>query len=607
MYHIYPSGEVKCRTANEEYITLKNSAIDIGTFKKEAIFTDEDDKLYTFKDGKIVKVEYIDSITKGKCIHDYVSGEKRYFDYNDNCFMIEYSSGDKKLKCSDESEYVLKADGTYITDNEYGTYTIEKDGRIVFKKNDGSQIICNSTGEKIRYIDKSGNIYDYITDTQIVTKNGKKTYSKINHIEYDEEAYNTILKSFNGIGESYKGTIKSACSDIESAINSFPDSYSASGVSSIGSNIDGHIDLISSLAEMTNYSLLAYQTCDDTLKEGLYLLIDSLFGENETNLANRFKNAISNTIEDKDGDSILEYSENTNFKVLSENAIVDSTYIDDNNNIWYLNKHNIVIGVEGNDLKINYGGEEFSVSYNQNGVIKLRDSNGNPLNIFGDYNINSEQYGGNQSSLKYSAREFWSDESVRKVLDKYFPNATTEETIALFDKLASVGCGFTAIGNIIHKKFEGQEENFYNTFGYPMYNVKMVNGNLSIDYNYEPVILDCFCQINARESVGETVQYALGLHDTYRTNIENYLNTTYNVQLTDLPESIAYRSEWGYSLYNMNGTICLPDGGPHAMVETGKIDDGKYIVSSWGKKLILDCTDDTYRAYYSESGYKRYN
>ena len=131
--------------------------------------------------------------------------------------------------------------------------------------------------------------------------------SKFNHIEYDEEAYNTILKSFNGIGESYKGTIKNACSDIESAINSFPDSYSASGISSIGSSIDGHIDLISSLAEITNYSLLAYQACDEDLKYQLESLIDSLFGDSETSLADYYKSIIKSAIEEKDG--ILKYKE----------------------------------------------------------------------------------------------------------------------------------------------------------------------------------------------------------------------------------------------------------------------------------------------------------
>ena len=44
---------------------------------------------------------------------------------------------------------------------------------------------------------------------------------------------------------------------------------------------------------MTNYSLLAYQTCDDSLKDGLKLLIDSLFNENDKNLGDKFKSIVN--------------------------------------------------------------------------------------------------------------------------------------------------------------------------------------------------------------------------------------------------------------------------------------------------------------------------
>ena len=611
IYHIHPDGNVKIKTSNGEYINIKNDAIDIGTLKNNAIFTDEDDKLYTIQDGRVVKVEYIDETTNCKCVHDFTSGNKLYYDYNNKCFIVESPYGEKTMTTSDSSKYILKPDGTYsISSNqEQGTYIIDKDGNFVFKSSNGPETIYNNTGEKIKYIDIDGTVYDFRTNTQIITKNGKKTYSLINHIEYDEESYNKILTTLSGIGGSYKGNIISECSNIESAISSFPDSYSSSSVSSVESKVEGHTELISSLAEMTNYSLLAYQTCDEELKSGLYLLVDSLFGDGETRLANNFKNSIKSSIEDRDGDNILEYAENTNFKILSKNAIVDSTYIDNDNNKWYLNKNKVVIGVEGNNLKINYGGETFSVLYDENGIAKIKDSKGKSLNIFGDYNIESSQYGGNQCAFSNSQNyKLLNNESVIHVLNKYFPEASSEETQALFSKLSDVGCGFTAMGNIVLKKFEGQEESFYNTFGYPMYNVKLDDSNnLSIDYNYEPVTLDMFCHINAHDSIGETIRSSLGLHDTFRGNIETYLSDAYNVSLDGFSDSVVFRSEWKYDLYNMDGSIALSEGGPHAMVETGQIGDGKYVVSSWGKKYILDCTGDAYDSNFGQTGYKEYH
>ena len=45
-----------------------------------------------------------------------------------------------------------------------------------------------------------------------------------------------------------------------------------------------------------------------------------------------------------------------------------------------MNSNNTVIGVKGNDLKIDFGGEKFSISYD-NGIMIIKDSNGNDKEI----------------------------------------------------------------------------------------------------------------------------------------------------------------------------------------------------------------------------------
>ena len=549
------------------------------------------DGSYTYFDDKghpyIIK-----SNDDGTIEHHMINNE-------DAVYQIKYEDGRIKYVNEGNETITTYLDGTYqAADGEKGTYVINSDGDIVCTSYDGKTSLYSKQGIKYKSIDKNNVFMDFITDRQMSTNNGKITYSMISHIEYDEEAYNKILSMLNSIDGS---RIDGTCSDIENSINSFPDSYQAGLVSDIRSNINGHVDLIKSLSEMTNYSLLAYQTCDESLMNGLRLLVDSLFDEGNKTLGEKFKKAIESTIEDRDKDGIYEYKASTNFKMLSENGIVSRVFTDQDGNKWYLNKNNIAIALEGENFKINYGGEEFSLTYDENGIVKVKDSNGKNLNIFGEYNLDSRQFGGDQSVLAKS----YKNKYVNDILNKYFPGATQEDKISYLFGARNSACGNVAISNLVFKKFEGKEENFYKTFGYPMYEIKYdseTNG-LAIDYNYEPLIMDLYCHENPN------IKFTDGTDKKRIKSMESYLKEKYNVSLGGYYRPYVYYGERGFTLYKIDEpsdikTFSRYAG--HAMIAVGKTKDGKIIVSSWGEKYILERSESAYDRDYNKQGVREY-
>lgn len=382
VYHIYPDGNVDIKTYGLEgkdgfVICHDNTSID--EMGSNMTLVDSVDKIeYSFRNGKLVKRVYKDGSSDNITYNNdgtysvkrlNMVGDEEIFQYDehnilyreDYSFILEngnYGAYSRvylyDVDVYDEKKVFLEGNEVvdYYYDDNYDSHRvvigkIDNDGNYVINGENGEVSTYNAFGQRIKRIDSSGNVYDYdydyVKNSQIVTRNDRRSYSKINHIEYDEEAYNNIIKSFNSVGSSYQGVITSACSSIESAVNSFPDSYSSAGISSVGSSVEGHIGLISSLGEMTNYSILAYQTCDEELKSGLESLIDSLFGDSDTTLSENFKKAINNTIEERDG--IISYKEGTIFKNTS--CIVD----------LLMNSPNITF-LDGEEL------EEFKKNYN---------------------------------------------------------------------------------------------------------------------------------------------------------------------------------------------------------------------------------------------------
>lgn len=128
-------------------------------------------------------------------------------------------------------------------------------------------------------------------------------------------------------------------------------------------------------------------------------------------------------------------------------------------------------------LDLSYGpnGEIYDVNYN--------------FNIYSEFLVDSQQFGGDQGALATHASQFVNDPIAISLMKKYFPEATELDYTLYFNALNSVGCGYTAFINTVFEHFQGREAEFESTFGFPMFNID-ANGN--IDYNYEYLILDLF-------------------------------------------------------------------------------------------------------------------
>lgn len=574
-----------------------------GITKTKTIYADGTYEVY--EDDSTIKYDSnnnkLKTLKKDGSYEIYEKDQIIKYDTNNHEYMHVYNDGKIAYIKSNVEDLVIYPDGTFYNhDGKKGIYVIDNVGNIKCIDSDNNTYFYNANGVIVKIIDNTGKEinYDYDHDTlkKTITKDGQKYASRINHIEYDEEAYNTILNSLNNIGSSHKGKFNNLCSNISSAVNSFPDKYSSGSIDDMGSSIEGHIDLMSSLSEMTNYSLLAYQACDNALKDNLNYLIDALFDEKE--LANDFKKSISYTIEDRDNDGILEYKLDTDFSSVSDNLIPMQIYQDEDGNILYFNNNGKLLNVDGSNIKINYGGENFILNFGKNGCAILKDHNGNPISIFGEYNISSGQYGGNQGVFFENGLALLKDENINNILNKYFEGASNEEKINYLTSIAFKGCGYVAFSNMVFKKMEGYEEDFNDKFGYPMYNIIYKNNEISVDYNYEPLTLELCSEYYGKDWDGNKVPiknvHVKGMSAAGEYRLEYYLMNKYHLYDYHSEQSFTYLSaQHDYVLESTNDIKQeYPGFNAHAMVITEKTNDGKTYVSSWGRKYQYELMPD---------------
>ena len=205
-------------------------------------------------------------------------------------------------------------------------------------------------------------------------------------------------------------------------------------------------------------------------------------------------------------------------------------------------------------------------------------------------------------------------------------NADIELSEPEFDnylnKLTSEGCGYVALCNTIFEQYMGREDEFEATFGYPMYDS---NGNL----NFAALEMDMYSRMDNREIGTGNIDY---LHDykfdkdgdqslynywndasgvgTNQYNREYYLElfmaehgvnvdavTDVNVTIDNYDNIVGSGKEvivafHDGNLYNMDGTVTQVIDGGHAMTVTGVTEDGKFIVSSWGKQYYIDPSEN---------------
>lgn len=304
----------------------------------------------------------------------------------------------------------------------------------------------------------------------------------------------------------------------------------------------------------------------------------------------------------------------------------------------------------GKCCKIEYAnGLVTKIGYEDDEIISIETKNGGifGVNIFGGYNIETNQYGGDQGSMTDNADKLLDDAIVLNILKEAYPGKTLEDYELYLKKITNTGCGYTALVNTIFKEYQGKEDEFEEKFGYPMYTVK---GNGTIDYNYEYIIIDTFTEVWKDEdytfdeiisgmetSTGEDAaiskeetKVSTGTNYKIVEQIEDVFNEKYeiDVNMTSIPmyqkaeidlkipkylsieglkNATAIADKYdahviltasGYDLYTMNGDLYYEDGGGHAMYITDIDSEGNIIVSSWGKQFIVDLENADRIGYY---------
>ena len=120
----------------------------------------------------------------------------------------------------------------------------------------------------------------------------------------------------------------------------------------------------------------------------------------------------------------------------------------------------------------------------------------NDISIFDMENCETHQYGANQNDFKKNFSSLIDDPLIWKEMQEDYPVSFFDNTMEArefyknyFMLIYQCGCGHAAATNRVFKYFEGREDDFLKTFGYPMYTVDK-KGN--IDFNYEVFMLDFF-------------------------------------------------------------------------------------------------------------------
>ena len=118
------------------------------------------------------------------------------------------------------------------------------------------------------------------------------------------------------------------------------------------------------------------------------------------------------------------------------------------------------------------------------------------VSFFNNRNLLSDQYGGNQMDFINNFDDLIKDPLIWEEMQKHYPvSEFASEECAMdfyreyFRLLAECGCGYVATADKIFHAYEGQEDKFLATFGYPMY---VVDEEGRIDFNYEIFTLGFF-------------------------------------------------------------------------------------------------------------------
>ena len=195
----------------------------------------------------------------------------------------------------------------------------------------------------------------------------------------------------------------------------------------------------------------------------------------------------------------------------------------------------------------------------------------------------SGSYGGAQGS----AQNKYKDEDIQVIVRKYYPELSDKEVQKLLKQMNSEGCTYVAVCNTIFKEYVGREDEFEKTFGFPMHK----DGDL----NYDALIVDYYCSKDTEESVRfDNIELVEERWEAYLKEHDVDVDVVSRLKVTpETYDEIVSGGQLIVSVRPLNledeqGNIVDGRDCGHAMTVTGVTEDGRYIVSSWGKVYYVD-------------------
>ncbi len=191
-------------------------------------------------------------------------------------------------------------------------------------------------------------------------------------------------------------------------------------------------------------------------------------------------------------------------------------------------------------------------------------------------------YGGDQGS----AMRVYQDEEIENIVRRYHPRFTDKEVLEFLKRLNAEGCGYVALCNTLFNEYACRQARFEEKFGFPMYK----DGEL----NYNALIVDLYCSEDDSGQSGTTADEREVFWEKYLG--EHGIKTDVVCDIEVTPENYGELTEDGMLIVAVSPVILEDSGGAleywgeggHAMTVTGVTDDGRYVVSSWGKKYYLN-------------------
>ena len=206
-------------------------------------------------------------------------------------------------------------------------------------------------------------------------------------------------------------------------------------------------------------------------------------------------------------------------------------------------------------------------------------------------------YGGNQKAPRLDPSKYAS------IVRKHFPDHTDEQVSKCLDLIETEGCGYVALINTVFLRFYGEEEKFRQIFRYPMFTE---DGKL----NFNDLIVDFYCATDNhnRQFIFDTVSYTEDRDypngygtttDSREWRFESYMrNHNVRVDVRDIiifPKHVDLQLRDGpiiagvrpMAMYDKDGNVTDNSQGGHAVIVTGKGDNGLIRVSSWGQECYI--------------------